>query len=339
LAAAVDSDAQALKVVETNLSPVHALEADMAVLFEVDASVGTPTKDESAFIEKVGEVDLLVGGPPCQGNSNLNNRTRRTDQRNLLYGRMVRAALVTQARAVLIENVPSVRRAAQGVVADARKDLTDAGYTVADHVVDSTTIGVPQGRRRHLLLAVHQDLDVNPADILNATSPPCPLHHPRTVEWAIADLEATARVDDCGSVHIDSPSKLSAANAARIDWLFDNDAYDLPNYQRPTCHQGNHTYVSMYGRLRWDHPAQTVTSGFGSPGQGRYVHPRQRRTLTPHEAARLQTFPDWFDFTSVPSRSSWARMIGNAVPPLLNAHLTQPLLLSLGMPAFKTRVG
>jgi DNA (cytosine-5)-methyltransferase 1 len=70
----------------------------------------------------------------------------------------------------------------------------------------------------------------------------------------------------------------------------------------------------MYGRLHWDRPAQTITSGYGSMGQGRYVHPRERRTLTPHEAARLQMIPDFFDFSDARSRGAWARMIGNAAP-------------------------
>jgi DNA (cytosine-5)-methyltransferase 1 len=69
----------------------------------------------------------------------------------------------------------------------------------------------------------------------------------------------------------------------------------------------------MYGRLWWDRPAQTITSGYGSMGQGRYVHPDGYRTLTPHEAARLQFFPDWFDFGER-TRTAWADAIGNAVP-------------------------
>jgi DNA (cytosine-5)-methyltransferase 1 len=73
----------------------------------------------------------------------------------------------------------------------------------------------------------------------------------------------------------------------------------------------------MYGRLWWDEPAQTITTGFSSMGQGRYVHPRRKRTLTPREAARLQFFPDFFDFAVVPERSAWHHMIGNAVPPKL----------------------
>jgi DNA (cytosine-5)-methyltransferase 1 len=77
----------------------------------------------------------------------------------------------------------------------------------------------------------------------------------------------------------------------------------------------------MYGRLLWDEPAQTITTGFGSMGQGRFVHPGRPRTLTPHEAARLQTFPDFFTFRKARTRHALARMIGNAVPPLLTVAL------------------
>ena len=85
----------------------------------------------------------------------------------------------------------------------------------------------------------------------------------------------------------------------------------------------------MYGRLRWGRPAQTLTTGFGSMGQGRYVHPSRRRTLTPHEAARIQTFPDGiFDFGGA-RRTALARMIGNAVPPLLNIALGLELIPKL----------
>ena len=82
----------------------------------------------------------------------------------------------------------------------------------------------------------------------------------------------------------------------------------------------------MYGRLRWNEPAQTITSGYGSMGQGRYVHPGRRCMLPPHEAARLQTIPDWFDFQHATTRGALARMIGNAVPPLLGIDIGRLLL-------------
>jgi DNA (cytosine-5)-methyltransferase 1 len=83
---------------------------------------------------------------------------------------------------------------------------------------------------------------------------------------------------------------------------------------------------SVYGRLSWDRPAQTITSGFGSMGQGRYVHPLRRRVITPHEAARLQGLPDFFSFDSVVGRTLLHEMIGNAVPPQLITTLIKCLI-------------
>jgi DNA (cytosine-5)-methyltransferase 1 len=116
-----------------------------------------------------------------------------------------------------------------------------------------------------------------------------------------------------------TPATLSAANKRRIDYLFDNDLYDLPDDQRPTCHRSGTTYKAVYGRLQWDQPAGTITTGFMTPGRGRYVHPTQRRTLTAHEAARIQGFPDSFRLTlengTIPPKNLLAKVIGDAVPP------------------------
>ena len=106
-----------------------------------------------------------------------------------------------------------------------------------------------------------------------------------------------------------------------MQWLLEHDAYDLPNALRPECHRNDHSYKSMYGRLKWNEPAQTITSGFSCIGQGRYMHPDQPRALTAHEAARIQSFPDYFDFSAAIRRSDVATMIGNAVPPLLGRTL------------------
>src|SRR5262249_42014582 len=121
-----------------------------------------------------------------------------------------------------------------------------------------------------------------------------------------------------------TPSEL---NSKRIAWLFSHGKFDLPNSQRPKCHREKpHSYNSVYGRLRWNLPAQTITTGFGSMGQGRYVHPSRHRTITPHEAARLQCLPDFFVFDAVVSRGAWADLIGNAVPPFLLFRITERLL-------------
>ncbi|MEL0101230.1 MAG: DNA cytosine methyltransferase, partial [Euryarchaeota archaeon] len=98
--------------------------------------------------------------------------------------------------------------------------------------------------------------------------------------------------------------------------------WDLPNHLRPVCHQNGHNYPAVYGRMKWDEPSSTITAGFRSNGQGRFTHPSAKpgRPLTPHEAARIQTFPDWFSFDGH-RPTTMAKTIGNAVPPLLAMYV------------------
>lgn len=317
---AVERDENAADVFELNFPGVVVRRQDVASLF--DGALGAPpTCAEAMLSVEIAGIDLLLAGPPCQGHSDLNNHTRRDDARNDLYVRVARAAEILQPRAVLIENVPAVQHDLRGSVPTARLALETAGYLVAATVLDLTQLGVPQRRRRHLMLGL-RDRDTDPAGIL-ATTIACGGHVPRTVEWAIGDLE-----DSVGVTGIDFPSVASAANRRRMQWLLDNDAYDLPNARRPVCHHNDHSYVSMYGRLHWGAPAQTITTGYGSMGQGRYVHPSRPRTLTPHEAARLQTLPDFFDLGDK-TRTTWAHVVGNAVPPLLGVHVGTKLLSTL----------
>lgn len=132
---------------------------------------------------------------------------------------------------------------------------------------------------------------------------------------------------------MDTTPTLSADNLARIHHLFDNDLYDLPNEVRPDCHKDGHTYPSVYGRLWWDKPSQTITTGFLTPGRGRYIHPLRPRVISPHEAARIQSFPDNFSFVvdpaNPPSRTGLQKWIGDAVPPLLGYAAALPLMVRM----------
>ena len=270
------------------------------------------TSREEEVRDEIGAVDLLIAGPPCQGHSDLNNHTRREDSRNALYARVARAAEVLEPQVVIVENVPAVCHDLGGVVAAARHALEAAGYFVDDAVISTLRLGVPQTRNRHFMFAHPDSGQTRPLARL-----PNDLDDGRTVRWAIADLEYAPN----GAV-VDSPTRISSTNRKRIAWLFDQNVYDLPDSLRPPCHRDRpHSYRSMYGRLHWDKPAQTITTGFTSMGQGRYVHPSQPRTITPHEAARLQTFPDFFTFASVPGRTRLASLIGNAVPPIASLRL------------------
>ncbi|MCO5165000.1 MAG: DNA cytosine methyltransferase [Planctomycetes bacterium] len=275
-----------------------------------------PTRAERTLATKTGLVHMLVGGPPCQGHSDLNNRTRRKDPRNRFYIRMARAAEVLRPDAILIENVAAVTRDKYGVVDTTRTHLEKLDYAVHAGVVDLSTLGVPQVRKRHVLFAVSDRFGPEKAaavvETLAAGRSACGC---RDTAWAIADL-----LPQEGLTDFDGPARASRENRRRIDWLFDRGEYDLPDSERPRCHREKaHTYRSVYGRLRWHLPAQTITTGFTSMGQGRFVHPGRRRTITAHEAARLQGFPDFFDFHAAEpaKRTAWSMLIGNAVPPQL----------------------
>jgi DNA (cytosine-5)-methyltransferase 1 len=272
------------------------------------------TKRERETQALVGKnLDFLVGGPPCQGHSTLNNHTRGDDPKNELYMRMLRAARVLEPSHIVIENVPAIERDSSGVVSRTFRGLESLGYSVESRVIGLADIGVPQLRHRHVLVASSRPTNLAAALEKARTQP-------RSTAWAIADLRL--RKD----TPFDQAGALSPENLKRAAFLQAHDLLDLPNHMRPACQQDHHKYKSMYGRLAWDAPAQTITTGFGSPGQGRYFHPSELRTLTPHEAARLQFFPDWFRFDALPGRRAIARAIGNAVPPKLSFILALHLM-------------
>jgi DNA (cytosine-5)-methyltransferase 1 len=312
IALAVDIEPAMAAVYKTNFPKATVQTMSVDKIFDGSLSAAL-TVAEKALIRMVGKVDAVVGGPPCQGHSDLNNHTRRTDSKNLLYLKMARAAEVLKPSIVLIENVPAVRNDSRNLVGTVHQFLRDSGYQVADAVLKLDTMGVPQRRRRHLLLACRPPWP-SPHEVLGSFQLASSAAH--DLRWAIGDL-ATSR---SGS-GLDRFPQASPTNVSRMQWLLHNDKYDLPNSLRPACHQNEHSYKSMYGRLKWDEPTQTITSGFSSIGQGRYMHPDQIRALTAHEAARIQSFPDYFDFSAALRRSDLATMIGNAVPPLLGRTL------------------
>ena len=318
---AAEFNEEILGVYSANLRPKKTLVGDLAKAVEYECHE-SPTEEQFKVLPELkapeffglkNEVDVLIGGPPCQGHSDLNNHSRRNDPKNTLYMVMPALAYCLKPKAVIVENVRAVIHDKNRVVQRTRNLLKGMGYHVDDEVVLASSIGVPQKRRRHFLVAVKEAAPaIKIAQLIEGLR-----GKPRTVKWALAGLKKPTP----DSI-FDTPSKLSERNKKRIEWLFKYGKHDLPDHRRPSCHKDKeHSYKSMYGRMREDEPAQTITSGFGSPGQGRFIHPWEPRLITPHEAARLQFFPDSFHFVdesgAAPKRTRLAEMIGNAVPPKL----------------------
>ena len=300
--AAIDVDVDALSVYAHNLAARRPILDDVTDL--IDGRFRRRLTSRERWLRReIGPIDFLLAGPPCQGFSALNNHTRGDDPKNRLYGHVARVAEVFEPRHILVENVSSVRSYSPTAVLRATDGLARIGYDVDEGVVSVSELGIPQLRRRHVLVGTSGTVP-KVADVVRAFRRP-----PPGLRWAIGDLAGIRVRED-----FDQPAVPTEDNKKRLRFLREHRRWDLPDYLRPACHRDyDHTYKSMYGRLRWDQPAQTITSGYGSMGQGRYVHPNGWRTLTPHEAARIQVFPDWFRF-GLRSRTVWATLIGNAVP-------------------------
>jgi DNA (cytosine-5)-methyltransferase 1 len=307
---------EALAVYVDNFKPASTVTEPIENL--IDGSLGEPlTFSERRLRRELDGLTLAVGGPPCQGHSDLNNHTRRRDPKNRLYMVMARFIEVVRPRCFVIENVPGVLHDRGGAVLASIAALRAIGYSVDSGVVRADELGVPQSRRRHLLLGSRDGYAPSVADMSTDFAAPR-----RAVVWAIGDLDVEPDRAPFGT-----PASHAPVNRNRIDYLFDHSLYELPDAQRPDCHRLKpHSYNAVYGRMYPDRPAPTITSGFGSTGQGRFVHPHRRRTLTPHEAARVQGFPDFFSFSATSGRRALQEMIGNAVPSRLGYTSTLELL-------------
>ncbi len=274
--------------------------------------------DEISEIEKKlqannSDIDILLAGPPCQGHSRLNNHTRSKDPRNKLYLKAIRFVELCRPKLVIIENVLNIKNDSTNVLKTSADFLEKTGYFVKNIVIKTAEYGIAQKRVRHIQVASLSKLNIC-LDVYQSTS-------------VLADVIGDIIDNSSNSKEtFDTPSKTK--HKERIDYLFENDVYDLPNTMRPDCHKNKkHTYPTSYGRLNWNKPSTTITRGFSTMGQGRFVHPLRKRTLTPHEAARIQGFPDYFHFSGYKTRGNLHLMIANAVPPKISAMIIDLYLL------------
>jgi DNA (cytosine-5)-methyltransferase 1 len=252
-----------------------------------------------------GELDLLAGCPPCQGFSSLrtlNGSRRVRDRRNDLVLDFFRFVAGLLPKTVMMENVP-------GLKGDRRfsrlcRDLKNLGYETDDAVLDAASFGVPQRRRRLILIGGRY----GPVGLASANGVSA------TVKEAIGALPAAGRSQD--PLH-DVSENRSAEVQALIKKIPHNGGSrtDLPASSQLQCHIRCDGFKDVYGRIAWDDVAPTITSGFVNPSKGRFLHPEADRTITLREAALLQSFPRKYRISLRRGKYPAAALIGNALPP------------------------
>lgn len=268
-------------------------------------------RDIDSF-EQWDEADIVVGGPPCQGFSNLNKtRTEELDdERNTLWRQFLRAVEEIDPDVFLLENVPRFLKSRQG--ARTVEIAEELGYTTVVDTLWAHEYGVPQKRKRAFVLGSKLGVPFFPAKTDEET---------KTVRDAIGDLpdEPTEENWHVSRTHVTELSKKRFAEVPP-----GGNRYDLPEELMPDCWKDKtRGGTDLFGRLWWDRPSVTIRTEFYKPEKGRYLHPEADRSITIREGARLQTFPDDFEFYG--ARTRVAPQIGNAVPPKLSYHIGQAL--------------
>lgn len=278
-----------------------------------------------------GEVDLLKACPPCQGFSSLRGATAPDDDRNDLVLETLRIIDEVLPRSVLIENVPGLRR--DWRFSALVRGLQNLGYSVRDYLVEAAELGVPQ-RRRRLVLVAMKDASVPPtlAELIPSSSRR-PAQSAGEMLQGLADALATP-----DPIHVwRRASPIVARRIAAVP--VGGSRFDLPVELQLACHQRLRTQkgkvgrsaTGSYGRVRAGEPAPTMTTRCTTPACGSFIHPTENRGLSLREAAAFQTFPPnykWYgDYGSI------ERQIGNAVPVWMAQVLGQAILRLLGREA------
>lgn len=325
IALAIENDPHAVTTYKANLLKYEA-ERNTKVLSE-DILNYVPEAIRDEYLKDT-DCDLLLGGPPCQGFS-----THRIldagvdDPRNQLVLAYFRFVKALRPRVFLMENVP-------GILWERHKEFLEqfyaqgakAGYKVfAPAVLDARDFGVPQRRKRVFILGVRDHSDAE-----GFVWPPLGTHAaPGKEVWgqkvwnSCASVFRPAAEDDENNLHMKHGADLLTAfrNTPLNGGSRKDSGRVLP------CHEKHDGHKDVYGRINPAEPAPTMTTACINPSKGRFVHPTEHHGITLRQAARIQTFPDDFNFSG--GIIAAGRQIGNAVPVELGKFLIQYIKTSL----------
>jgi len=303
---AIELDSVAAETYRLNHSDVTLCEADIQ-------RVSAKAFREELGLDK-GELDLLAGCPPCQGFSTLRTRNggrRNRDPRNKLISEMLRFVDEFEPKAIMMENVPRLQE--HTLFKDLCKALRSRGYKLNFDVKDAAQYGVPQRRRRLILIG--------------SKTSTIPLADPSAASLTVRSaIGALPRPGESGDTLHDLPERVRSERMRQLIRDIPKDGgsrSDLPEDRQLPCHKRSDGFRDVYGRMAWDSVSPTITSGCFNPSKGRFLHPEQDRAITMREAALLQSFPKGYRFPVARGKQAIALMIGNALPPeFIRRHAT-----------------
>jgi len=303
--AAVDNDPVASRTYRANHPDVSLIDSDITAL--------ATRRSLKAFCSGK-KIDLLVVCAPCQPFSS-QNRKKGYDPRDQLILSAVPIARALRPSLIFFENVPGLATPRHQPVLDLlRKRLRGLGYHLSDpHVKDAADYGVPQRRRRCIMVASTKLSALRRFEATDLAAPR------RSVLQAIGDLVDTGEADD--HLHRGRVHSLKAIERLRAIPPDGGSRHSLPEHLRLACHKDDKSFPDVYGRMSWNDVAPTLTTGCTDVTKGRFAHPVLNRAITLREAARLQTFPDSYRFEG--NHGQISKQIGNAVPPAMVACLVR----------------
>ncbi|AFI03735.1 DNA cytosine methyltransferase [Helicobacter cetorum] len=282
------------------------------------------------------KINMIIGGPPCQGFSNKGKNLGLKDPRNFLFLEYIDIVKAIKPQIFIIENVKNLISCAKGYfLKEIKEKFNILGYQLSYHILNARDYGVPQSRERAFIVgARYFNFDFNLLEPLQIVS----------VKEAISDLAYLNSNEGAFESDYSKPiqSTYQALMRKNSNKLYNHKATNhseialeklklIPNEQGKECLpknlHGKQQFKSTWGRLSWDKVSPTIDTRFDTPSNGTNSHPELHRSITPREAARIQSFSD--DYIFYGNKTSICKQIGNAVPPLLALALGKALLKSM----------
>ena len=327
----VDFDEAALKTFKANHGKAEAMKLDLFDHSNIDVII-------NFLKEKDIKLDVLVGGPPCQGFSMAGARIRKNfieDERNYLFRYYYEIIRQVLPKCFVFENVKGITTMENGEILNEIISLFQNSQLLGGHkyytypyLFKALDFGIPQKRERFIILGVlDREIDWNMVyeqtklDIKNKYPM---FFHPTSVWDAISNLAKTPDVDE---VKVEPETDYQKFLASETGITYNNNKpkhnqVALNRIKKISCGENwtslkgediKSVHSGAYGRLDKDGVAPTVTTRFDTPSGGGFIHPVENRTLTPREGARIQSFSD--DYKFIGNKTSIYKQIGNAVPP------------------------